>query len=422
MIRKNITYCNDFHIEDYQIRTKNEKLNALEICHLDLDSLFESSLLMPNNDLFNQRKLKCEENYQEISEIDDARFLRTQPSKMFSFSKNEFKLTIPLKKKDQMIENDVLRMYSKHEDTHGNQNLYTIIESSDSERDKIHSIPFAARNKGEITESDMHVFLNMDRQKERLTEHISEESTDNNEEHFIDPIASKTNANENECFIDLLAYKATPQSQKVQTKYKSRKWHKELKKLNKKKELSSQTSTTSLVSESSSLHSGESNLDMQKSDLNPVVENIQLKNIQPENIQPENIQSENLTSSVNLSKRALKKLAQKSMQKPKNLKKTATTPLETPVVTPVNSEEMNLNTIAEEMEEEKEEESEEDEDIENKPKVRFTPKVNQVSDKDWEDIKKFEHISAFKYEKFLHFEEYHKGLYSILCKSKSNKF
>jgi hypothetical protein len=415
MIRKNITYCKDFHIEDYQIRTKNEKLNALEICHLDLDSIFESSLLMPNNDLFNQRKLKRQENYHEISEIDYARFLRSQPSKMFSFSKNEFKLTIPLKKKDQMIENDRLRMYSKLEDTHGNQNLYTILESSDSERDKIHSIPFAARNQGEITESDMQVFLNMDQQKERFTEPISEESTENNEEHCVDPIASKTNANENECLIDLLISKTTAQSQKVLTKNKSRKWHKEFKKMNKKKELSSQTSTTSLVSESSSLQSDESKLDIQKSDLNPIAELVQ-----PGNTQLENIQFSNSTSSLNLSKRALKKLAQKSMQKPKNLKKTVTTPVETPVSTPVNSEEMNLNTIAEEMEEE--EELEEEEDIENKQKIRFTPKVNQITDEDWEDIKKLEHISAFKYEKFLNFEEYHKGLHSILCKSKSSEF
>ena len=67
MIRKYTSFCNDFEINDLQIRTKEIKLNSHEI--ENEESYFDSKLFIPENGKFNKETLWLN-SYQKMSKTD----------------------------------------------------------------------------------------------------------------------------------------------------------------------------------------------------------------------------------------------------------------------------------------------------------------------------------------------------------------
>jgi hypothetical protein len=156
--------------------------------------------------------------------------------------------------------------------------------------------------------------------------------------------------------------------------YKSKKWHKEQKKLRKMNEFRTSQDSSESISPTSALPSVEDNL------------------VKSETV--EEINDIELISTP--SKRALKKLALKT--KPlKAFRKN-------PVVTTDAAQIIVSNSIPEETE------------LEFDPSINIIQKIDAISKDEWNEIKKFEHISAFKYEKFLNFKEFNDGLSSLLSK------
>jgi hypothetical protein len=170
------------------------------------------------------------------------------------------------------------------------------------------------------------------------------------------------------------------ETQKTEHKhYKSKKWHKEQKKLRKMNESgTSQDLSQSILPTSALSREVEDNL-----------------------VKSETFEESNDIELISTpSKRSLKKLALKT--KPlKAVKKH-------PVVSSDAAEIIVSNTISEETE------------VEYDPSIDIIiiQKIDPISKDEWNQIKKFEHISAFRYEKFLNYKEFNDGLSSILSKFK----
>ena len=97
MIRKYTSFCNDFEINDLQIRTKEIKLNSHEI--ENEESYFDSKLFIPENGKFNKETLWLN-SYQKMSKTDTDSLFKMKSCEGLNFIGSKISLISDIESDD----------------------------------------------------------------------------------------------------------------------------------------------------------------------------------------------------------------------------------------------------------------------------------------------------------------------------------